>query len=85
MKSKNEAQAFNEYNDKQITKLTEAKMALVKGGVKSYTVDDRSLTRFDIDKLSKEIDEAVNKRAEYAAIMNGKKPRRAVGVIPRDF
>lgn len=85
MISKNEAQALYEYYDKLITKLTEAKLALVKGGVKSYTVDDRSLTRFDIDKLSKEIDEAVNKRTEYAAIMNGKKPRRAVGVIPRDF
>ncbi len=85
MISKNEAQALYEYYDKLITKLTEAKLALVKGGVKSYTVDDRSLTRFDIDKLSKEIDEAVNKRAEYKAIMNGKKPRRAVGIIPRDF
>ena len=58
MISKNEAQALYEYYDKLITKLTEAKLALVKGGVKSYTVDDRSLTRFDIDKLSKEIDEA---------------------------
>lgn len=85
MISKNEAQALYEYYDKLITKLTEAKLALVAGGVKSYTVDDRSLTRFDIDMLSKEINDAVNKRAEYAAIMNGKKPRRAVGVIPRDF
>lgn len=76
---------YSETYGNLITKLTDAKLALVDGGVKSYTVDDRSLTRFDIDKLSKEIDEAVNKRAEYAAIMNGKKPRRAVGVIPRDF
>lgn len=85
MISRNEAQVMYEYYDKLITKLTKAKLSLVDGGVKSYAVDDRSLTRFDIDMLSKEIDEAVNKRAEYAAIMNGKKPRRAVGVIPRDF
>lgn len=85
MIGRNEARVMYEYYGNLITKLTDAKLALVDGGVKSYTVDDRSLTRFDIDKLSKEIDEAVNKRAEYAAIMNGKKPRRAVGVIPRDF
>lgn len=85
MISKNEAKALYEYYDKLICRLTEAKLKLIDGGVKSYTIDDRSLTRFDMDKISAEIDDAVNKRAVYKAIMNGKSPRKAVGVIPRDF
>lgn len=85
MISKNEAKAMYEYYNKLIDKLTEAKLKLVDGGVKSYTIDDRSLTRFDMDKISAELDDAVNKRAMYKAIMNGKAPRKAVGVIPRDF
>ncbi len=85
MISKNEAKALYEYYDKLISRLTEAKLKLIDGGVKSYTIDDRSLTRFDMDKISAEIDDAVNKRAVYKAIMNGRSPRKAVGVIPRDF
>lgn len=85
MISKNEAKTLYEYYDKLVSKLTEAKLKLIDGGVKSYTIDDRSLTRFDMDKISAELDDAVNKRAMYKAIMNGKSPRKAVGVIPRDF
>lgn len=74
-----------EYYDKLVEKLVNAKLALVEGGVKSYTIDDRSLTRFDIDKLGMEIDDAVRKRSEYEALMNGRKTRKAVAVVPRDF
>lgn len=80
-----EAKALYEYYGKLIEKLTEAKLKLLDGGVKSYTIDDRSLTRFDLDTLTAEIDDAVRKRAEYEAIMNGRSPRKAVGVVPRDF
>ncbi len=82
---KSEARVMYEYYDKLIAKLTEAKLALVEGGVKSYTIDDRSLTRFDIDTLTDEIENAVRKRAEYAAILEGKKARKAFGIIPRDY
>lgn len=74
-----------EYYDRLIGKLMDAKIALLEGGVKSYTIDDRSLTRFDLDKLTGEIDNAVLKRAEYEALMNGKSPRKAVAVVPRDY
>ncbi len=80
-----QAKAMYEYYDRLITKLTEAKIALVDGGVKSYTIDGRSLTRFDIDALTREIDAAVTKRDEYAAIMNGRKARKAFGIVPRDY
>lgn len=85
MIKRSEAKLLYEYYDKLIDKLMTAKLALVDGGVKSYTIDDRSLTRFDIDKLSAEIDDAVRKRAEYEALMNGRGVRKCVGVIPRDI
>ncbi|MBQ6052992.1 MAG: hypothetical protein IJQ80_01670 [Clostridia bacterium] len=85
MISKATAKAMYEYYTKLIEKLTDAKLKLLDGGVKSYTIDDRSLTRFDLDKLTVEIDDAVRKQAEYDAILNGRSPRKAVGVVPRDF
>ena len=83
--TKNEAKALYEYYSKLIDKLTAAKLALVEGGVKSYTIDNRSLTRFDIDTLSSEINDAIRKRDEYRNIMNGARARKAFGIIPRDF
>lgn len=80
-----EAKVMYEYYSALVDKLMKAKLALVDGGVKSYTIDDRSLTRFDIDKLTDELDDAIRKRDEYAAIMNGGTSRRAVGFIPRDW
>lgn len=85
MITRNEAKALYEYYNHLIEKLTTAKLALLDGGVKSYTIDDRSLTRFDLDKLSSELEDAVRKRAIYEAIMNGRSPRKAVGIVPRDF
>lgn len=72
------------YSDK-VEKLMEAQLALIEGGVKSYTIDDRSLTRFDLDVLSEEIEEAFKKVDELDAIINGGKRRKAVAVVPRDF
>ena len=85
MITKAEATELHAYYDQLVKKLMAAKIALVEGGVQSYTIDDRSLTRFDLGKLESEIETAVNKRAQYAAIMNGKGARKAVGVVPRDF
>lgn len=83
--TKSEAKVLYEYYDKLVVKLMEAKLKLVDGGVKSYTIDDRTLTRYDIDTISHELDDAIKKRAVYGAIMNGRKARKAVGVVPRDF
>ena len=66
-------------------KLTAAYIALVDGRVKSYTIDDRQLTRFDLDTLRDEIGEAEKKIDELTALLNGRRPRKAFGVIPRDW
>lgn len=60
--------------------------ALLDGGVKSYAIGSRNLTRFDlpeleetIAKLEKEID------GLEAELQNGGKRRKAVGVVMRDW
>ncbi|WP_050697990.1 hypothetical protein [Anaeromassilibacillus senegalensis] len=85
MTDKTELRARLEFWKKALEKLRTAYLALVDGGVKSYTIDDRQLTRFDIPALQKEIAESERKVDELTALLSGRKPRRAVGVIPRDW
>lgn len=66
-------------------KLQAAFVALVEGGVKSYMIDDRQLTRFDIPTLMQEMEEVEQKIDELTAALNGIRPRKAFGVIPRDW
>ena len=66
-------------------KLTAAYTALVDGRVNSYTIDDRQLTRFDLGTLKDEIEEAERKIDELTALLNGMKPRKAFGIVPRDW
>ena len=63
-----------------LSKLRAAYLALVDGGVKSYVIDDRELTRFDLPDLKDEIEDAEKKVDELLAELNGRKPRsRAAG------
>lgn len=68
-----------------LVKMRAAYLALVDGGVQSYTIDDRSLTRFDLPALLKEIQEAEKKVDEYKALVNGRKARKAFGIVPRNW
>jgi hypothetical protein len=68
-----------------LTKLRAAYLALLDGRVKSYAIQDRQLTRFDIDTLRDEISEAEKKVDELSAQLKGGKPRKAFGVIPCDW
>lgn len=70
---------------KQLDQLMDAYLALAKGGVKAYKIDDRELTRFDIPTLRKAIDEAEEKIATLEAELEGLKPRKAFGILPRDW
>lgn len=66
-------------------KLQDAYVKLVEGGVKSYTIDDRQLTRFDIPDLLEQIETVEEKIDELTAALEGKQPRKAFGIIPRDW
>lgn len=78
-------QARYTYWQTQLDNLMDAYAALISGGVKSYQVDDRSLTKFDIPSLKKAIEDAEKKVDEYEALLDGQKPRKAFGVLPRDW
>lgn len=85
MKSRDEIRIRLDFHKSLLEKLRTAYVKLLEGGVKSYTIDDRSLTRFDLDKLKDEIADEENTVDELTAMLNGMKPRRAFGVLPRDW
>ena len=80
-----ELRARLDFWPKALEKLRTAYLKLLDGGVKSYRIDDRELTRFDLPKLQEEIEAAEKKVDELTALLEGQKPRRAVAVIPRDW
>ena len=68
-----------------LRKLMDAYAALAEGQVKSYEIDDRSLTRLDLPSLKKAINDAEGKVAQYETMLAGQKPRKAFAVVPRDW
>ena len=83
--SRETAKKLYDHYTKLIDALLDAQIALTKGGVKSYTIGDRSLTKFDLDGLDEEIEDAVQKQAYYEEILNGRVPHKVVAVVPRDW
>ena len=65
--------------------LMKAYEALVSGGVKSYMIDDRQLTRFDLPVLKREIEDAEKKIDALTTQLNGQRPRKAFGIVPMDW
>ena len=60
---------------------------MLDGGVQSYGVETRNLSRYntDLSTVRKAIKEIENEIAELEDQLDGIKPRRAVGVVPRDW
>lgn len=85
MPDRTELKARLEFRKEALKKLREAYLALVDGGVKSYTIDDRQLTRLDLAMLKKEIEDAEAEVDQLADELAGQKPRKAFGIIPRDW
>lgn len=74
-----------EFHRKASAELCKAYLALVEGGVQSYSIGSRSLTKFDLQDILDQIAEHDKKAAELEALLNGGKRRKAVGVVPRDW
>jgi len=85
MTTKAQIQTRLEFWKSALEKMQDAYLALISGGVKSYRIDDRQLTRFDIPDLLNQITEAEQRIDELMAMLNGQKPRKAFGVILRDW
>lgn len=74
-----------EFHRKARNTLMDAYIAIADGGVQSYTIGSRTLTKFDLPMIRKEIAEHEKTINELEAQMKGGKRRKAVGVIPRDW
>jgi hypothetical protein len=74
-----------EYYQGILEKLYAAYDALISGGVQSYTIDDRTLTRLDLKALGEQIEEYERKLDELEAMLDGGKSRKAVAVVPHDW
>lgn len=85
MATKTSIQRKLTFRKSALEKLYAAYEALADGGVKSYTIDDRELTRLDLDTLSDEIKAMESEIDSLETQLAGKKTRRAVGVLPRDW
>ena len=85
MADKTELKARLAFWQKSLERLREAYLALVDGGVKSYVIGDRELTKLDLDTIADEIEAAEKKVDELTAAIDGKGRRKTVGVILRDW
>ena len=83
--TKAEIQVDLDFHKAAKQKLQTAYLAIAEGGVQSYTIGSRSLTKHDLAKIRDEIaghDKAIN---ELSAMLNGQRRRKAVGIVPRDW
>ena len=83
--NKQEIKARLEYWKTVYSKLQQAYIALIDGGVQSYTIDDRNVHKLDLPDIKKQMDQAEEKIAELTALLNGLRSRKAFGIIPRDW
>ncbi len=60
---------------------------MLNGGVQSYGVGTRNLTRYntDLNAIRNAIKELEEEIAELEGLLHGRKPRKAFGVVPRDW
>lgn len=70
---------------KQLEQANEAYIKLLSGGVKSYVIGSRNLTKFDIPILENTIAKLEKEIDILEGQISGHKPRKAFGVVPRDI
>lgn len=60
---------------------------MLDGGVQSYGVGSRNLARYntDLSQVRAAIKELETEISNLEGALNGQKPRKAVGVVPRDW
>lgn len=60
---------------------------MLDGGVQSYGIGSRNLARYntDLSQIRDAIKQLEKEIANLEDALNGQKPRKAVGVVPRDW
>lgn len=82
---KTEVKARLEFWRKTLEQLRTAYLNLLDGGVKSYSINNRELTRFDLPDLKDQIEDVERKVDYLEGLVANKRPRKAFGIIPRDW
>lgn len=55
-------------------------------GVQSYTIGSRSVSRYQYSQdIKNQIEQLENERDELENLLAGIRPRKAIGVVPRDW
>lgn len=85
MASKIEIQKRIAFRKETLEEIYKAYTALVQGGVKSYRINNRELTRLDAPNLMDEIRKLESEIDELEALLADKRPRKAVAVVPHDW
>jgi len=85
MVDKAEIRARLDFRMLLLSKLRTAYISLIDGGVKSYTIDDRQLTKFDLPEIKRQIDDLECETDQLRSQLAGKRQRKAFGVLPRDW
>lgn len=68
-----------------LEEMQKAYLALIGGGVQSYTIGSRSLSKFDLPKLAEEIRQLEQEIDELENMLAGGARRKFVGVVPRGW
>lgn len=84
-KTKAEILADIEFHKLAKQKLQTAYLAIAEGGVQSYSIGSRSLTKHDLETIQSEIAKHDKAIAELSATLYNKGRRKAVGIVPRDW
>jgi hypothetical protein len=58
---------------------------LESGGVQSYTIGSRSLSKYNLTEVENEIEKLEKRKKDLENELAGRKKRRSLGVIPRDW
>lgn len=85
MKSRQTIESDLDFRRAALEQARAAYLALLSGQVKSYAIGSRNLTRLDLPQLEDTIEKLEREIEKLEAMLKGGKPRKAIGVVPRDF
>ncbi len=86
MNRRQTAMKMYKHYESLLDQLLEAQKILASSdGVKSYTIGDRQLSRYDLDDIAKQIEYCLEKMDEYDRILHGRSTRQKGNIIPTDL
>ena len=85
MTSRTDLEARLKFRRDALEEARTAYLEIMRGRAQSYTIGSRNITKHNLNDLWKIIQDMENEVDAMAAMLNGGKRRKAVGVIPRDW